>query len=285
MQPLEFYTDYRQYLCDYYTHKRNSSKVFSYRSFCLKAGLKSPSIYLEVASGKRNLTHATIGAFIKGLGLSEREGRFFENLVLFNQAKNEGTQKKYLAILRGLRYRKPQKQIPFHLYEYYEKWYNPVIREIAVVMDWDEDYSKLAKSVNPSIKITQARESIRLLVRLGLLRKNEKGKYVQTNADVTTGPEVSSLAVRGINREYVRLGMEAIDRFPPSERDISSLIMVVPVDKLGELKREIAEFRKRIVGLVGSDDNNTDSFYSLVVELFPVGSPIPRQEVNYEKEL
>ncbi|HON10719.1 MAG: TIGR02147 family protein [Fibrobacter sp.] len=273
MQPLEFYTDYRKFLADYYNFKRSTSKVFSYRSFCIKSGLKSPSIYREVVNGKRNLTPATTAAFIKGLGLSERDGRFFENLVLFNQAKNEETQKKYLAILRGLHYRKPQKLLPVHYYEYYEKWYNPVVRELAVVLDWKEDYSILAKSVNPQIKISEARESINLLLRLGLLRRDSKGKYTQTDADITTGPEVSSIAVRGMNREYARLGMEAIDRFPPSERDISSVIMAVPHSKLPDLKREIADFRKRIIGLIDSESEKADRFYSLVVELFPVGQP------------
>ena len=63
---------------------------------------------------------------------------------------------------------------------------HPVIREIAVAMDWKEDFSLLS---------------------LGLLRKDEKGKYVQTSADITTGPEVNSLAVKGMNREYTRLGI------------------------------------------------------------------------------
>ncbi len=280
MQPLEFYTDYRQYLSDYYDHKRNTSKTFSYRSFCIKAGLKSPSIYREVVSGKRNLTQTTIYAFIKGLGLSERDGRFFENLVLFNQAKNEDNKKKFLAILRGLHYRKPQKLLPVHLYEYYQKWYNPVVRELAVAVEWNDDFSLLARSVNPQIKISEARESVSLLLRLGLLRKDGNGRYVQTDTDITTGSEVSSIAVRGMNREYARLGMEAIDRFPPSERDISSVIMAVPHNKLPELKREIADFRKRIIGLVDSEAEKGDNFYSLVVELFPVGQPANQQKVG-----
>ena len=143
MQPLEFYTDYRQFLRDIYNENKRKSRYYSYRMFCMKANIKSPSIYHEVVTGKRNLTISTIPAFIKGLGLSERDGRFFENLVLFNQSKTEETKKKYLSILRGLRYRKQQKQIPVHLYEYYEKWYHPVIRELAVTMDWNEDYSLL----------------------------------------------------------------------------------------------------------------------------------------------
>ncbi|MBN2037371.1 MAG: TIGR02147 family protein [Chitinispirillaceae bacterium] len=283
MQSLEFYTDYRAFLSDFYNQKKKSSRYFSYRQFCLKSGLKSPSIYREVAAGKRNLTSASIASFVKGLGLSERDGRFFENLVLFNQAKSEEAKKKHLAILRGLRYRKPQKLIPVHLFEYYEKWYHPVIRELAVAMEWNNDFSLLAKSVHPPIKTLEARESVELLLTLGFLKKKNGGGYAQADPDITTGAEVNSLAVRALNREYARLGLEAIDRFPPSQRDISSVIMAVPRSRLADLKREIADFRKRIVTLTGDGSIKPDSFYSLVVEFFPVGQSLPSQRSDDEK--
>lgn len=282
MQPIEFYTDYRIYLNDYYKYKKKASGFFSYRQFCMKAGLKSPSIYREVVAGKRNLTLQTIGAFIKGLGLSDRDGKFFENLVLFNQAKTEEAKRKYLSILRGLKYRKPQKLIPVHLFEYYEKWYNPVIRELAVTVDWKGDFSLLARSVNPPIKTSQARESVELLLRLGFLKK-DNGNFAQTSPDITTGAEVNSLLIRQLNREYARMGLEAIDRFPPSERDISSIIMGIPRSKLTEFKQAIVDFRKRIVGLADTESEGADSFYSLVVEFFPVGQSISSQESNNEK--
>ena len=283
MQPIEFYTDYRIYLNDYYNYRKKASGFFSYRQFCMKAGLKSPSIYREVVAEKRNLTFQTIGAFIKGLGLSERDGKFFENLVLFNQAKSEEAQRKYLSILRGLKYRKPQKLIPVHLYEYYEKWYNPVIRELAVTVDWKGDFSLLAKSVNPPVKTSQARESVELLLRLGFLKKLDDGKFAQTSPDITTGAEVNSILIRQLNREYARMGLEAIDRFPPSERDISSIIMGIPKSKLADFKQAIVDFRKKIVGLADTEPEGADSFYSLVVEFFPVGQSISSQESDNEK--
>lgn len=51
MQSLEFYTDYRQYLRVFYDHKKRASRHYSYRQFCNRAGLKSPSIYREVTDG------------------------------------------------------------------------------------------------------------------------------------------------------------------------------------------------------------------------------------------
>jgi len=266
MQSIEYYTDYRAFLRDYYESKKNNSKAFSYRNFCRKAGLKSPSIYREVADGKRNLTAASINAFISGLGLSERDGRFFENLVLFNQSKNETVRKKYLTILRGLKYKKPQKQIPIHQFEYYEKWYNPVIRELVTALDWKNDYSLLAKSIQPQIKTSEARESVEMLLRLGFIQKTDGGTYKLTDPNITSGAEVNSLAVRQMNRHYAKLGLEAIDRFSPAERDITSVVLGISQSKLPLLKKELADFRKKIIALTECDsDEKIDSFHTLVM--------------------
>jgi uncharacterized protein (TIGR02147 family) len=279
MKSIAYYTDYRTFLSDFYREKKTASPLFSYRTFCRKAGLKSPSIFKEVVSGKRGLTSETIIAFSKGLGLSPRDVRFFENLVLFNQAKSEEAKRKYLTILRGLRYRKPQKQIPVHLFEYYEKWYNPIIRELAAAMQWNNDYSILAKAVVPAIKTSEARESVELLLRLGFISKKPDGMYLQTDPDITTGPEVNSIAVRQLNRRYAQLGVESLDRFPPSQRDVSSLIMGIANDKLPQLKNEIADFRKRLIRLAG-DNKGIDGYYAFVLEFFPVARTAEKEEVN-----
>ncbi len=272
MKSVEYYTDYRTFLADFYRQKKASSQLFSYRTFCRKAGLKSPSVYKEVVSGKRGLTSETILAFSKGLGLSVRDSRFFENLVLFNQAKSEEAKKKYLSVLRGLRYRKPQKQIPVHLFEYYENWYNPVIRELAVSMQWNNDYSVLAKAVVPAIKTSEARESVALLARLGFIGKKPDGTYQQTDPDITTGSEVNSIAVRHMNRRFAQLGVESLDRFPPSQRDVSSVIMGIARDRLPALKQEIAEFRKRLIALA-EEGKKSDEYFACVLEFFPVARP------------
>jgi uncharacterized protein (TIGR02147 family) len=274
MQPLEFYTDYRKFLADFYKEKKRRSPSFSYRNFCTRAGLRSPSLFREVVAGTRNLTASTVVAFVKGLGLNERDGRFFENLVFFNQAKREETKRKYLAALRGLRYQKPQKVIPAHLFAFYERWYHPVIRELALLPHWKGDFSMLAKSVCPPIKVSEARESVALQMRLGFLKQGADGAYQQTDPAISTGAEVSSLAVRQLNRSLAQLGVEAIDRFPPHERDISSVVMGIPFAKLDELKREIGEFRKRLATLVSAEDI-ADSAYALVIEFFPTGKAGP----------
>lgn len=74
-----------------------------------------------------------------------------------------------------------------------------------------------------------------------------------------------------MNRHFAQLGLEAIDRFPPSKRDISSVVLGVPKSKLPLLKKEIRNFHRHMIELAECDDNETtDSFYTLVHELYPI---------------
>jgi uncharacterized protein (TIGR02147 family) len=88
MQRIEFYDDFKIYLNDFYEDQKKRFPHFSYRYFGGKAGLKSPSHFMEIIRGKRKLTSKMLDSFIKGLGLTESDARYFTTLVNFNQSKN-----------------------------------------------------------------------------------------------------------------------------------------------------------------------------------------------------
>jgi uncharacterized protein (TIGR02147 family) len=70
--------------------------------------------------------------------------------------------------------------------------------------------------------------------------------------------------------------MEAIDRFPPSERDVSSLTIGISKKSYSLIKQEIQEFKNRIIRIV-DDDEDSDQVYNVNVQLFPLSK-------NAEKE-
>jgi uncharacterized protein (TIGR02147 family) len=152
MERIEHYTDYRAYLHDFYEDRKKRLPIFSYRYFCIKAGLKSPTLYKEVVEGKRNLTSKTIVRFSRGLGLSSPDAEYFMALVYFNQSKSDDEKQKLLERMRGLRRKIHQQVVPLDLYEYYSCWHYPVLRELACVLDWHGDYGILANTVLPKIR-------------------------------------------------------------------------------------------------------------------------------------
>jgi uncharacterized protein (TIGR02147 family) len=266
---IEYYSDYRIFLKDFYADRKQRFPYFSNRTFCKKAGIKSPSLLQEVINGKRNLTVKTIPSFIKGLALNETDAELFRLLVHFNQAGEPDEKQHYLEKMCQLTRKVKQNVIPSDQYEYYSKWYNPVIRELACIMDWKEDFTVLAQSVVPAIKKTEAKKSIELLLKLGFLVKSETGRYRQSHPAITTGCEVNTISVRTLNKSMSVLGTEAIERFAPAERDISSLTIGISGKSFQLIKQEIQEFKKRVIRMV-DDDITSDRVYTINVQLFPL---------------
>jgi uncharacterized protein (TIGR02147 family) len=269
MERIEFYTDYRKYLDDFYNEQKKRHSYFSYRYFCNKAGLSSPALYTEVVKGQRNLTERTINSFIRGMGLTDTDGKYFRTLVRFNQAGSEKEKVHYLDQLRGLRARVKQKVVPLDLYDYYTTWYYPVIRELVCLLDWQDDYRLLARAVEPPVKKSDAQKAVRFLLDKGFLKIGSDGRYFQTNPALTTGSEVSSIAIRAFNEIMAQKGTVAIRKFPPSERDIRTIVAGVSPDTYPVIKDEIREFVSRIVRIV-NDDAGADSVYSLNIQFFPL---------------
>ncbi|MFW5959855.1 MAG: TIGR02147 family protein [Chitinivibrionales bacterium] len=269
MKPIEYYSDYREYLRDFFRDRKERIKSYSYRVFCRKAGIASPSRFKEVVSGERNLTERTIPLFIKGMGLSDQEGSFFTALVHFNQSRSDEEREKYLEEMLVYRRNKVKSLIPLSSYEYFSRWYHPVLRELACLLDWKDDYRLLAKSVQPQIKVSEAKQGIATLLKLGFLKKDRHGRYTQAEPVITTGPEVDSFSVRSLNKEMSILGTRAIERFHREERDISSLTVGASHETYKSIKEEIQSFKERIISLV-SDDQESNRVYSLNIQLFPL---------------
>jgi uncharacterized protein (TIGR02147 family) len=280
IERIEFYDDFRSYLRDFYKDQKKRFPYFSYRYFCRKAGLKSPSHFIEIMDGRRKLTSKMLDSFIKGLGLAESDARYFTSLVNFNQSKNSTEKQQFLMQMRGLKRKVTQALVSTDYYEYYSKWHTIIIRELACLIDWNDDYELLAKAIVPPIKKSEARESVEFLISAGFLKK-EGGRYVQIAPAITSGPEVCSLGIRLYNRFMAERAQKAIEEFPSSERDIQSLTIGISKESYRLIKLEMQEFLGRVVRIV-DDDKSADRVYNVNVHLFPMSVPQTNKEPRDE---
>jgi len=262
------YTDYHQYIADYYAEKKAKS-AFTWQTFTRAAGFSLP-VHLKYASeGKLNLSDAAALRVAQAMHLAGYEQDYFCEMVKFDHAKTDEEKKsifnKMLAIadihkvriLEGVSFR------------YFDSWKNPVLRELAPAMPGAKPLA-LAKACRPDITAAEVSESLSFLIKANLLQKDENGNYVQTEKSVTTGPmDVTPLAVRGMHRQMGEFALEAIENVPQDERHFSGLTLGITQSAYDEIVQEIAEFRKRIVAIATRDDA-TDEVYRLNVQFFPM---------------
>lgn len=264
------YTDYRKYLCDYYSEQKKKTPSFSYRSFAKKAGYNSSGLFKDIVSGRTGMYRDLIARFARGIGLNKKEEAYFESMVYFCQAGEFESRRRHFEDMMRLRDSRTY-LMDSNQYEFYSRWYYSAVRELLNTLDFKDDYHSLAKSLNPSITPDQARAAISLLKELNLIKKKEKGHFRPANALITTGDEVkvNSLKVAAFQMGMMDLAKESIDRHPSRHRDVSTLTLSVSKDTFDEMKAEMQAFRKKLMGMA-ERSRDVDRVYQLNMQFFPL---------------
>lgn len=267
------YLDYRIFLGDFIAYKKSLNKIYSYRFWARSCGFSSPNFIKLVVEGKRNLSHESIGKIADGFSLDHQARDFFENLVLMNQASNLKDKDRYYRKMLAVKEYSKIARLGRESYEYFSKWYCPAIREMIGFKGLKQTYDEIAESLAPSISAKEVEKALVLLEGLGLIRKDEDGKYVRSDKAVTTGPEVQSLVVGNYHREMIRLAGESLDRFPKDERNITSLTLGIDSEKMDEIVRRIAALRADLLQMA-STSKKPGQVVQVNFQVFPLSKKI-----------
>lgn len=273
MQPVFEYIDYRKFLAAYYENRKKSFPGFSYRYFSQKIGLNSPSFLKHVIDGKRNLTTSMIERFSNALQLTSREGRYFRNLVLFNQAKTSGEKQEHYAVLRSMAGSVKEAVLGSNYFDYFAHWYTPVIRELVCLHSFGDDFQALADTLKPPIRLGEAKAALALLFRLNLIEKQDDGTCRQTATALVADSAITSLAIRSYTRTMLGHSLDALDTVDKRERHISGLTMGISPEAFDVLAAEIEAFKDRVKIIVNRDTGGNRVF-QLNVSMFPVSEDV-----------
>lgn len=269
LKPVFEYIDYRIYLKDFYNFNKKRMKYFSYRFFSKNAGINSPNFLKQVIEGKRNLTRPVVEKFLKAMNLNDKESVYFKNLVFFNQAKTAMEKQGHYIVLKSLAKTVNEKVVGADVYDYFDSWYVCVVRELICQHDFQDDYAGIAGTVFPKITPKQAEEAVKLLLNINLVKKGRDGKYFQVDNAISTGAEVTSLAVRNFNRTMIGLAGAALDKVPVNRRYASGITMGIPREGYDVFVAEIYAFKDRLVRIANSF-SEADVVYQMNVQLFPL---------------
>lgn len=260
--------DYRKFLKDLYAERKAESKNFSYRTVAAECGLKSIGFFTWVLQGKRNLSPRLIVKFAQVFRLKKKETQYFEILVNYNQAKTHDVKKYYFDQLAAMT-RSMAKVIDPNQHEFYEKWYYSAIREAIELKPINENYTDLASLLVPQISSNDARKAVELLEKLKLVKRNPDGVLIKTSPSITTGEEWQSLAVHNYQLSSIDLAKNALDSFPKTERDISTLTLSCSKQTYQEILNKVKEFRQSLIRIVEKDEH-VEGVYQCNFQVFPL---------------
>ena len=268
MKDILEYTSYRQYIADYYAEKKAKS-AFTWQELTRAAGFSSP-VHLKYASeGRLNLSDAAALRVAQAMHLVDFEQEYFCEMVKFDNAKTDDEKRGAFSKMLSIAEAHKAKIVEGDSFRYFESWKNPVLRELAPAMPGAKPLA-LARACRPEITAAEVTESLNFLVKAGFLKKDEEGRFVQTDKFITTGPlDVTPVAVRGMHRQMGEFALDAIEGVAQDERHFSGLTMGLTHEAYEEIVQEIDACRKRIAA-IATRDSEIDDVYRLNMQLFPI---------------
>ena len=264
------FTDYRKFLKAYYDAMKLNHRYFSYKYFADKAGFRNKGFIYNVIKGVKNLSKYGALKLARAMNLNNREQEYFENLVAYNQTRTPEEQSLYYS--KMVESSGPRKSDMYLLrksqYDFFSRYYHPVIRSLIEMCGFDGDYSRLAKSIYPPITPGQAKKSVALLLKLGLIKKTN-GRYRVPDKTVSTGDFPVSPAILKFHVESMSLAQKATLELPRDQRNITGLTLGLSKQGYETLCNEISLFRKKLLD-IAEKDRSADRVIQVNFHAFPV---------------
>lgn len=268
-KPIYHYTDYRQFLHDTFLHLKRTRYRFSYRALSAQLGFSAPNFIKLVIDGKRNIGKESIEKITSGLGLNKKEAEYFSYLVFFLQAKEPVEKNYYFGLIASMRSRSSTTLLQADQFEYLNRWYHPVIREITNGCTTPLDFEYLSQQLGGAVSPTRIRQSVTLLLRLGLLEVDDNNTYRQSSKTLNTENELNSFAVRRYHEQVLDIARKSLHTVPAPQREIASSTLNLSKSGFERIKQRLQDFREELLQMA-ADDTDPQQIYHVNLQFYPL---------------
>lgn len=266
MKQIVEYTDFRQFMRDFYEEQKDLH-AFSWRDFSKKAGFSSSSYMKVVCDGKSKLSKAGVERTGEAMGLVGFEMDYFRAMVKFGQESTDAKKKAAMEEMLAIAKEHKVRVVESDLFDFYESWKNPTLRELAPMMPGATP-GELAKKCLPKVSAEEVKNTLVFLTKNGFLKKTAENVFEQAEKSITGSPEATRLAIRGMHYKMACLAANSLD-LPKTERNFTGVTMGVSKESYEKIVKELDECRRKIIA-IAADDTNIDQVYRLNLQLFPL---------------
>ncbi|MBK8801827.1 MAG: TIGR02147 family protein [Fibrobacteres bacterium] len=265
--PILSYTDYRLYIKDCLESLRESRPWFSLRYLAGQMELDAGNL-VKVVQKDRHLPDRCLSALSNELGLNLRETEYLEHLVRFAKARNSRKEQDAYEKLLELKCAKAD-VLGRDQYAFYKDWRCTAVLALLHLDNFRATEAAIADHLLPKAPVEDVHRILRLLEELGLARRGKAGRWIACKSSLTTGPAWKDLAVRAFQRETLGLALQALDRIPKEDRDISTLTVTLANEDLEKLSALKLNFRKAVLDLA-AQASRSDRVWQVNLQVFPL---------------
>jgi len=282
---LSEYMDFRQYLLDWYSFRREQTKKdlrpYSYAMFSAAANIKSPNYLKMIIEGQRNLSEDMILKFAKALGLSKDQADEFRFLALFGQATDPAERNFFLKELSEFRVLQKLRsgEIDKKMMEKVPGWIGWILYSMLDQEGVEFKAESLRELLRGKASADEIQEALRALMNSGEVAQDDMTGRLKKTRNLIDSPEDIPVAlVRKLQSQLMYLGLESLYQDSPTEREFGSLTLALTKAEFEELKFKLRQMRKQI-----NKDNSIrrtsslgERVYQLNLQLFPVTNQVKK---------
>lgn len=280
MDDLYQATDYRPWLRQALKRIRRDHPSRTARALSERLGI-DPAHLSRVLAGAKHLAMRHIPELAEFLELDRSATRYLE--VLVRSCTSPSPRESHEALVRMREMRGEfQRTLADDSYAYFSSWIHPAMRTLLSLLEFRGlGWTRLASLFRPEVTPDQARDSVDLLKRLGLVETDPSGILRPASGTVSTGEKWMGQAVHDFQKRTIALAGELLETVPRSERDVSTLTLPASRERMDELRDKIRHFRQDLMSWA-RDLPEEDCVVQLNIQLFPVAdarlSDRPRRE-------
>lgn len=266
------YTDFRAFLRDAYLQGKTRNPRFSHRYISGRMGVRSSGWFSDVVEGRMGLLAKHVRPLAALFSLDEAEGDYLRLMVELDQADSLNGKTEALRKIMASSGARPE-AIGAGQFEFYGEWFHSALRELLLILPFTGDFESLARTLDPAIPPKQARKSLLLMARLGLISQSPAGRWVPKSAVVVKDPSLKSLHWARIQKAFLELALSSLERHKKEERDFSALTLTFSPENFRKAGEEVAALRKRLLALSQRDSGNNRVF-QCNFQIFPLSRPV-----------
>lgn len=265
-------SDFRLWLQQQFTQRCKRNSMYSLRAFAMLLQMDASSVS-QIFSGKRQASTRVITRVCHILSASPQQQETFIKAV-----KAKFKHSKMLAVdqVHNHDHAHSFELLAEDAFAVVSEWYHFALLELININGFDQRPSWCARTLG--ISTTEAQIAIDRMVRLGLLRFEER-KLIRTNKLLTNfAPGMTSPAHKNLQRQILMMAVDAIDNAKSEEKDITAMTMAIDIRKIPEARKLIAKFRRDLCAYLEKGEQTR--VYQLAVQLYPISKNVNKGEIK-----
>lgn len=271
------YTDHLVLLRDYFERYRKLDSKYSMRFFSKRLEFASPNYMQRILAGERRLTEETIDRLIRILGLEGGQRDYFELMIHCKQAKDvERKTQLYNQILNLRRQMARITTLEEAQFASISSLLHYIIREMTFLKGSVENVQWVVRHIKRKISPIKVSQCLDDLANAGLIERRN-GVYKACNSSINFPEEIYSLALMNYHREILNEAQEALKDQKYNEREYGAILVATTPDKFNRMKQKLKKFRREMLELMDTPDNEATIVANFSFQLFHVVDDVESQ--------